>query len=140
MAGSFPSRTSRRERLPMGSRAEALSCISVSQFLVRLCRPWWRLRLRGPTMIRQALQSPPPPPPPMIPPGGGAVAVPQNLASPGLRLVGGLIDLIILIVVLGLLEGLTRGQHTGSSLVDLVVTLAYFGYFLSQRGQSVGMM
>lgn len=67
------------------------------------------------------------------------MAVPQNLASPGLRLVGGLIDIIILIVVLGLLEAVTR-SHAGSSLVDLAVTLAYFGYFLSSRGQSIGMM
>ncbi len=68
------------------------------------------------------------------------MAVPGNLASPGLRLVGGLIDIIILAVVLGLLEGITRGSHTGSGLVDLAVTLAYFGYFLSSRGQSIGMM
>ena len=66
--------------------------------------------------------------------------MPGNLASPGLRLVGGLIDIIILAVVLGLLEGLTRGSHYGSGLIDLAVTLAYFGYFLSSRGQSIGMM
>jgi uncharacterized RDD family membrane protein YckC len=73
-------------------------------------------------------------------PTGGSVAVPQNLASPGLRLVGGLIDIIILLVVLGLLEGITRGSHAGSILVELAVTLGYFGYFLSSRGQSIGMM
>src|SRR5438445_8141762 len=61
------------------------------------------------------MQSPPPPPPPsggMMPPppppgggymqppmgGGGAMAA-GNLASPGLRIVGGLIDVVILIVI-----------------------------------------
>ena len=55
--------------------------------------------------------SPPPPPPPgggmppsgggmppMMSGGGGAMAVPGNLASPGMRIVGGLIDVVILIV------------------------------------------
>jgi uncharacterized RDD family membrane protein YckC len=68
------------------------------------------------------------------------MAVPGNLASPGLRLVGGLIDIVILAVVAGLLEGITRGSHIGSSAIDLAVALAYFGYFLSSRGQSIGMM
>ena len=45
-------------------------------------------------------QPPPPPPsgggPPMMPPPGGgyAMATPGNLASPGMRIVGGLIELV----------------------------------------------
>jgi uncharacterized RDD family membrane protein YckC len=72
--------------------------------------------------------------------GGGAMAVPGNLASPGLRVVGGLIDIIILAVVLGIIEAVTRGSNVASTLIDVLVTLAYFGYFLSSRGQSIGMM
>ena len=92
----------------------------------------------------RSVQNPPPPPPPPgmqpFPAGGSPMAVPGNLASPGLRLVGGLIDLVILGIVIGVVEGITRGSHTASGLINLVVTLAYFGYLLSQRGQSIGMM
>lgn len=91
------------------------------------------------------MQNPPPPPPPPgapqpLPAGGAPLAVPGNLASPGLRIVGGLINIVILAVVAGIVEGITRGSHGASSLIDLIVTLAYFGYLLSARGQSVGMM
>ena len=41
--------------------------------------------------------------PPMMSGGGGAMAVPGNLASPGMRIVGGLIDVVILIVVNGII-------------------------------------
>jgi uncharacterized RDD family membrane protein YckC len=97
-------------------------------------------------MIREALRNPPPPPPsagqpPMMPPGsGGAMTVPGNLASPGLRIVGGLIDVVLLSVVIGIVEGITRGSHGASGLLGLIVALAYLGYFWSSRGQSVGMM
>src|SRR6184192_4420 len=104
-------------------------------------------------MIRQAVQNPPPPPPPgdqppmapppppMMPPGGGAMAVPGNLASPGLRIVGGLIDVIILAVVGGIINRIIHDQ-TGiiSLIIGVVLYVAYFAYFWSQRGQSVGMM
>ena len=94
---------------------------------------------------------PPPPPPgpqgqpiPPIPPmaygGGGAVAIPGNLASPWLRIVGGLIDVVILGVVVGILEAITRGSHGISGLIGLVVALGYLGYFWNARGQSIGMM
>ena len=75
-----------------------------------------------------------------MPAGGAPMAVPSNLASPGLRLVGGLIDIVILGVIAGVVEGITRGSHGASSVVDLLVALGYFGFLLSQRGQSVGMM
>jgi uncharacterized RDD family membrane protein YckC len=98
-------------------------------------------------MIREAVQSPPPPPPPpagqppMMPAGGPApMAVPGNLASPGLRIVGGLIDVVLLAIVIGIVEGITRGTHGASGLVGLIVALAYFGYFWSSRGQTIGMM
>ena len=93
---------------------------------------------------------PPPGQPPMMPPGGGgmmppggggAMAVPGNLASPWLRIVGGLIDVIILGVIAGLIGRIfndTHGYVTG--VVGLILYLAYFTYFWSQRGQSIGMM
>ena len=93
----------------------------------------------------------PPPPPPMGAPGqppmmpGGAPApmtVPGNLASPGLRIVGGLIDFIILAVVLGIIDQIFRGagNHSGAGIINLILALGYFGYFWNSRGQSVGMM
>lgn len=83
----------------------------------------------------------PPGQPPMMPPGGGgAMAMPGNLASPGLRIVGGLIDAIILVVVLGVVDLLFRNNYGLSTFVNLVLAVAYFTYFWSQRGQSVGMM
>jgi len=63
-----------------------------------------------------------------------------NLASPGLRIVGGLIDAILLLIVIGIVEGVSKGQHSASGLIALIVALAYFGYFWSSRGQSLGMM
>ena len=85
---------------------------------------------------------PPGQPPPMPPSyGAGAMAAPAgNLASPGLRLVGGLIDLVIIGVVSGIIYAVTRGNYSVLVLADLILTLAYFGYFLSAHGQSIGMM
>src|SRR5579864_9731889 len=94
------------------------------------------------------MQNPPPPPPPppggqppMMPPGyGGVIAVPGNLASPGLRIVGGLIDAIIIGVVAGIVDGLTRGTWQIAGLVHFLLALGYLGYFWNTRGQSIGMM
>lgn len=72
--------------------------------------------------------------------GGGAMAVPGNLASPGLRIVGGLIDVIILIIIGLIIDAVTRDSRGASGLVGLVIWVAYFTYFFSQRGQSIGMM
>lgn len=92
-------------------------------------------------------QPPPPPPsggqPPMMPPPGGgyAMAAPSgNLASPGLRIVGGLIDFIILFVVDLIIGLILKDVRVLAYLLQLVVDVAYFGYFWSSRGQSVGMM
>jgi uncharacterized RDD family membrane protein YckC len=61
-------------------------------------------------------------------------------ASPGLRVVGGLIDVVIVGALFGAVEAVTRGSHGAAGLVDLIVALAYLGYFWSSRGQTVGMM
>src|SRR5207245_11023906 len=102
-------------------------------------------------MIRQAVQNPPPPPPPggqpparpppppVMPPGGGAMAVPGNLASPGLRIVGGLIDFIILLVINGIIATILQKANWLAGIINFVADLAYFGYFWSSRGQSIGM-
>ena len=87
---------------------------------------------------------PPPPPPPggyMQPPmgGGGAMAA-GNLASPGLRIVGGLIDVVILIVINGVIGALLKDVRGLAGVINLIVDVAYFAYFWSSRGQSIGMM
>ena len=92
---------------------------------------------------------PPPPPmqppmgqPPMMPPGSmGATAVnPGNLASPGLRIVGGLIDVAILIVINLIISEILRNVTALAGLLNLVIDVGYFAYFWSSRGQSIGMM
>lgn len=96
----------------------------------------------------------PPPPPPggfAPPPGGypmagGGMTMAGNLASPGIRFVQGVIDVVILAIVNGIISTILSGggrYQAGSSLatlIDLVIDLAYWGYFLSSRGQSIGMM
>jgi uncharacterized RDD family membrane protein YckC len=79
--------------------------------------------------------------PPMVPAGGGgyAMAAPGNLASPGMRIVGGLIDVVILLVVFGVVDAIFKNSG-GAGLVNLVLVVAYFAYFWSSRGQSIGMM
>jgi uncharacterized RDD family membrane protein YckC len=91
----------------------------------------------GPPMM-----PPPGSPPPMMPPGGGgyAMAAPGNLASPGLRIVGGLIDVVIILIVFGIADALVRDSRAIAGIINLILVLAYFGYFWSSRGQSIGMM
>ena len=79
----------------------------------------------------------------MMPPGGGgAMAIPTggNIASPGLRIVGGFIDAFILIVVLAIIDALFRNQYAIPTLINLILAVGYFAYFWSSRGQSIGMM
>ena len=89
---------------------------------------------------------PPPPPgggmPPMMPAGGGgyAMATPGNLATPGLRIVGGLIDVVIIFVFFAIVDAIFKGSSAFAGLVNLIVVLGYFGYLWSSRGASVGMM
>jgi uncharacterized RDD family membrane protein YckC len=90
--------------------------------------------------------SPPPPPsggqPPMMPPPGGgyAMAPAGNLASPGLRIVGGLIDVVILGVIGGILYLIFQKNYGPVGFISLIIDVIYFGYFWSSRGQSIGMM
>jgi uncharacterized RDD family membrane protein YckC len=90
----------------------------------------------------------------MMPPGGGyAMAAPGNLASPGMRIVGGLIDVVILVVINGIIgiifisagdAGMLRFFHGGAlgwaGVLSVVIDVGYFAYFWSSRGASVGMM
>jgi ABC-type glucose/galactose transport system permease subunit len=104
------------------------------------------------------MQSPPPPPPPsgppMMPPpppgggmppmmpmgGGGAMAVPGNLASPGMRIVGGLIDVVILFIINGIIGAILQKAAFLAFVIDVVIDIGYFSYFWSSRGASIGMM
>jgi uncharacterized RDD family membrane protein YckC len=94
---------------------------------------------------------PPPPPPygqPAMPPGGqppmmqpgGAMTVPGNLASPWLRIVGGLVDVVILVIINAIIGAVLQKAQVLASLINLIIDLGYFGYFLSSRGQTIGMM
>jgi uncharacterized RDD family membrane protein YckC len=78
----------------------------------------------------------------MMPPGGGgyAMAAPGNLASPGLRIVGGLIDVVIILVAFGIADAIVRDARAVAGIINLILVFAYFGYFWSARGQSIGMM
>jgi uncharacterized RDD family membrane protein YckC len=81
--------------------------------------------------------------PPMMPPGGGggyAMAAPSNLASPGMRIVGGLIDVVILLVINAIIGTILQNVRGLAGLIDIVIDVAYFGYFWSSRGASIGMM
>jgi uncharacterized RDD family membrane protein YckC len=69
------------------------------------------------------------------------MAVSGNLANPWLRIVGGLIDLIILAIIAGIIGRIFQDtQGIISTIIGLVIVVGYFTYFLSQRGQSIGMM
>ena len=63
-----------------------------------------------------------------------------NLASPGLRIVGGLIDVIILIVINAIIGTVLQKARGLAGIIDLVIDIAYFGYFWSSQGASIGMM
>jgi uncharacterized RDD family membrane protein YckC len=78
--------------------------------------------------------------PPMMPPGGGAMSTPGNLASPGMRIVGGVIDLVILIVINGIIGTILQKLTGLAGVINLVLDVAYFAYFWSSQGASVGMM
>jgi uncharacterized RDD family membrane protein YckC len=69
-----------------------------------------------------------------------AMPMAGNLASPGLRLVGGLIDLVILVVINGVIDAIFQKAQGVAGVINLIIDLGYFGYFLSQRGQTIGQM
>ena len=71
------------------------------------------------------------------------------LATPGLRIVGGLIDVIVIGVAWAVIGAFLNAIKDGIAvatfnnivgLVDFLAVLAYFCYFWSARGQSIGMM
>lgn len=89
-----------------------------------------------------------PPPPGMAGPGmappmmGGGMATTGNLASPGLRIVGGLIDVVILAIVNVIVAaafGAIKLSYV-ASILNIVIDLGYLGYFWSTRGATIGMM
>jgi len=87
------------------------------------------------------MQNPPPPPPRMMPPGGGyAMATPGNLASSGQRVVGGLIDFVILFVINGVIGVILQRLFGVGWVIDVILDVTYFAYFWNERGQSIGMM
>jgi uncharacterized RDD family membrane protein YckC len=82
------------------------------------------------------------------------MAAAGNLASTGMRIVGGLIDAVIIVVIYGVIAlifisagdaELLPGffQHrllTLAGVLSVVIDVAYFAYFWSSRGASIGMM
>ena len=97
------------------------------------------------------MQNPPPPPPPPpsggyqppLPPSGSAAPMggaTGNLASPGMRIVGGLIDVVILIVVGVIIQVPLQKAQGVAGLIGLAIDVAYFAFFWSSRGASIGMM
>jgi uncharacterized RDD family membrane protein YckC len=77
-----------------------------------------------------------------------------GLASPALRIVGGVFDLGVVVVIaslvtfplvaiVGAVQGSAvtgAGLNVAGSALILLASVGYFGYFWSQRGQSIGMM
>ena len=81
----------------------------------------------------------------MMPPGGGhAMAAPGNLASPGMRIVGGLIDVVILVVIYGICAivfiSFAPAPILLAGILSVVIDVVYFAYFWSSGGASIGMM
>jgi uncharacterized RDD family membrane protein YckC len=57
-----------------------------------------------------------------------------------LRLVGGLIDYVILLAAEAVTWALLTGANAPYRVVSVLVALAYLTYFWASRGQTVGMM
>ena len=68
------------------------------------------------------------------------MAVPGNLASPGMRIVGGLIDVVILFIINGIIGAILQKTYGLAFVIDIVIDIGYFSYFWSSRGASIGMM
>jgi uncharacterized RDD family membrane protein YckC len=80
----------------------------------------------------------------MAPPMGGMplAAGGQQLASPGLRIVGGLIDVVVITVaniVINLVFALVH-LSVIAWIPDLLVDVGYLAYFWSSQGATPGMM
>ena len=80
--------------------------------------------------------------PGMAPPMGGAMATTGNLASPGMRILGGLIDVVVLAVVNGIVATVFAAVHLAvvASIANIAIDLGYLGYFWSTQGATIGMM
>ena len=76
------------------------------------------------------------------PPPMGGMATAGNLASPGLRIVGGLIDFAILFVVDLVISLLFSAVHLANVawVLEVVVNFGYMGYLWSTQGATIGMM
>jgi hypothetical protein len=86
--------------------------------------------------------------------GGDAMASPGNLAGSGMRIVGGLIDAVVIVVIYGIvaLIFISAGDArllpdfvghrllTYAAVLAVVIDVAYFAYFWSSAGASIGMM
>jgi uncharacterized RDD family membrane protein YckC len=77
--------------------------------------------------------------------GGQAMAGLGNLASPGLRIVGGLIDVVIVVVIYGIFAIIFISVGVPApillaGILSAVTDLAYLAYFWSSGGASIGMM
>ena len=84
--------------------------------------------------------------PPMMPPGGGyAMAAPGKLASRGMRIVVGLIDVVIVVFIYGIIAIVfisvpVPAPILVAGVLSVVIDVAYFAYFWSSGGASIGMM
>jgi len=77
--------------------------------------------------------------------GGQAMAAQGNLAGPGMRIVGGLIDVVILVVIYGIcaivfISSNLQAPILLAGILSVVIDVAYFAYFWSTGGASIGMM
>jgi uncharacterized RDD family membrane protein YckC len=76
--------------------------------------------------------------------GGQAMAAQGKLAGPGLRIVGGLIDVLILVVIYGICAivfiSFSPAPILLAGILSVVIDVAYFAYFWSSGGASIGMM
>jgi uncharacterized RDD family membrane protein YckC len=77
--------------------------------------------------------------------GGQAIAAQGNLAGPGMRIVGGLIDVVILVFIYGIfaiifISAPLPAPILLAGILSVVVDVAYFAYFWSSGGASIGMM
>jgi uncharacterized RDD family membrane protein YckC len=63
-----------------------------------------------------------------------------QLASPWLRLVGGLIDYVILLAATAVISAVFTGSLNQLRGVVLLVAIGYLTYFWAARGQTIGMM
>lgn len=85
--------------------------------------------------------APPGPPPPPVSAGYGTAVAGVRPAGFWIRVVAYLIDAVILAVINTVINLILRDSATtAGSIINFLIDLAYFSYFWSQRGQTLGMM